>query len=217
MGGSNEPNGKIIMSGENAEISYNASKQGVGGILADNTASYFEMSGNHAKLNWNQGGNITPGGGIQLYGVGTVGVMSGEYAEIAHNYTGDRGGGVYVGTNAQFTMSGAYAAIKANTATREDSKVAGGVYVVGSFFMEAGEISGNTAIFHAPTSNNLIVQGNCVAAKFTGSTAWIGDVSVSTGDMVPSLIDTGTADGSSMSFIIRIYGTDGGGAVRAAK
>jgi hypothetical protein len=101
------PGGAVYMTGEYAEVSYNVGQNGTGGILIDEPACYFEMSGSHAKIIGNQGGTTgMPGGGIQLYGAGTIGVMSGEYAEISGNYTAGDGGGVFAHTNAQFIMSG---------------------------------------------------------------------------------------------------------------
>jgi uncharacterized protein YjdB len=94
------------MTGDYAEVSYNVGEGGTGGILIDAPACYFEMSGSHAKIIGNQGGTSSGGGGIQIWGAGTRGVMSGEYAEISGNYSGNDGGGLYVSSNAQFTMSG---------------------------------------------------------------------------------------------------------------
>jgi hypothetical protein len=209
-------NGQVIMSGENAEVSWNATSAtgGIGGILADAAASYFEMSGNHAKINWNQGGDASPGGGLQVFTAGTVGVMSGDYAEIAHNYTGDTGGGLFVGTGTQFTMSGAHAAIKENAAP-ESNRFGGGVSVRGSFFMEAGEISGNTAVYNAPTHNNLTVRDDAPAAVFTGSKAWIGGVEVPLGNMMPSLKQDGVNGDTPPAKLL--YGTLDGGAIRVEK
>jgi hypothetical protein len=101
---------QIIMVGERAEISFNAmggGSEGGGGILADGSstdatqATHFVMSGNHAKIHGNQG---RAGGGIQLYDVGTRGVMSGEYAEISGNVSGGTSGGLAVITGATFIM-----------------------------------------------------------------------------------------------------------------
>jgi hypothetical protein len=219
--------GRLIMSGENAEVSYNAggtsSAGGIGGLLADGPNGYFELSGSHAKVNWNQGGNKQGGGGVQTSTAGTVAVMSGDYAEISHNYTLQAyGGGLFVGVNTQFTMSGAHAAIKENTAPSATlNTYGGGVFVRGSFFMEAGEISGNYATYDGPfhdqpnVHNNLDLLGTAPVAQFTGSKAWIGDVPVPTGDMRPSLIYGGYTTNNFPE--LQLWCTLGGGALRAEK
>jgi hypothetical protein len=138
-------NGQVIMAGDGAEVSWNVGAGGIGGILIDETASYFEMSGNHAKITRNQGGVGWAGGGIELWGAGTIGVMSGEYAEISGNYSGNDGGGVYVASNAQFTMSGAASLVSGNKANNDG----GGIDCVnGDFTMKGGEISGNSSANH---------------------------------------------------------------------
>jgi hypothetical protein len=132
--------GAVYMTGDHAEVSYNVGADGTGGILIDEPACYFEMSGDHAKITRNQGGGGVSGGGIQLYGAGTIGVMSGANAEISGNYTSNTGGGVFVMSGATFTMKGSGAVISGNSSNGD-----GGVVVMNAtFIMEAGEVSGNS-------------------------------------------------------------------------
>jgi hypothetical protein len=203
------------MSGANALIANNYGRWGAVYGFED---SSFEMRGSSAKITGNYAWNA--GGGVQVVGTNSVFVMSGDSAEISNNYAGNAGGGVYVGAGgATFTMSGAHAKITGNTAPYW---YGGGVCVRSSFFMEAGEITGNTASqypppasrpgdsWQAPKHDNLTVREGSTA-RFTGRAAWIGNEPVSIGDMFPSLIQEGRNQ------YVPLYGPGGGAAVRAEK
>jgi hypothetical protein len=175
---------QIIMAGENAEISFNATGDDLAGgsaILATGDtdpakASYFAMTGNHAKIRGNQGRN---GGGMQLYGAGSTGLMSGRYAQISGNTGTTSGGGLYVGGGAQFTMSGDNAAISGN----KSATTGGGLYVSsGSQFTMSGEnaaISGNEA---TTAGGGMYVTGSGSQFTMSGENATIsGNKSVTLG------------------------------------
>jgi hypothetical protein len=137
--------GQVIIAGEYAEVSSNVGFYHTGGVKLM-TGSYFEMSGTHAKISGNYGYST---GGLYLFGrddprATSIGVMSGEYAEVSSNSGGTGGstGGVLIGRSAQFTLSGAHAQISGNTGRGE----AGGVHMSGGdsvFTMTGGEIFGN--------------------------------------------------------------------------
>jgi hypothetical protein len=163
--------GKVYMTGDHAEVSYNVGEDGTGGILIAGSG-YFEMLGDYAKITLNQGGAVASGGGIQLTGEGTSGVMLGANAQISDNYTRLSGGGVYVGTSVEFTMSGANAQISGNRA----SSLGGGVYIGtnGRFTMSSGEISGNLSISNY--GHSLFNYGSAGARSYwaVGSTGYTG-------------------------------------------
>jgi hypothetical protein len=122
------------------------------------------MSGDHAKISWNQGG---AGGGLFLLsdeGKITTGVMPGEAAEVSYN-EGPLGfgsnsafGGVgmsFYSSNdlsvkAPFTMSGRNAKIRNNSG----GSYCGGVFVDTNcvFTMEGGEIFGNKSTNYGSTA-----------------------------------------------------------------
>ncbi len=89
------------------------------------------------------------------------------YGGVITGGKSDNGGGVYVNSNAYFTMEGGN--ISGNTATGSNNDCGGGgVYVVGTFTMNGGTISGNTAQQHGGgvyssgtfTMNDGTISGN---------------------------------------------------------
>jgi hypothetical protein len=123
---------------EGGEISGNTANVAPGGGVYINNGSFI-MSG--GKISGNAASSIGYGGGVYVFGSFD---MSG--GEISGNTASTGGGGVYV-DGSSFTMSGG-AEISGNTA---NSIGGGGVYVSGSvgfpgsFTMNGGKISGNTA------------------------------------------------------------------------
>ena len=114
----------------------------------------LELKGS-AKITGNTGYNA---GGVYANAGVTI-TMSGN-AEISGNTTsstnssGYGGGGVYLGSNANLTMSD-NAAIKNNIISGYDDSLGGGVYIDhdGTFTMNGGEISGNTATTSADATS----------------------------------------------------------------
>jgi hypothetical protein len=155
-------NEKVIISGDYAEVSYNASGS-IGGVHVG-IGAYFELSGGHAKVHWNQAGGSTAGvlvGGDSS--TRATGVMSGANAEISHNYSSHPSnddsnggsGGLYVST-ASFYMRGGE--IAENTCVK-----VGGVRSDGDFVLEGGTIRANTGggVF-AHLSNGFTMKGGVV-------------------------------------------------------
>ena len=86
------------------------------------------------------------GGGVYIGENGTFTMSGGEIS--GNTASRDQGGGVYIGENGTFTMSGGE--ISGNTASRDQGGFGGGgVYMSGNgtFTMSGGEISGNTSDF----------------------------------------------------------------------
>ena len=119
-------------------ISGNNVSSGSGGGVYVYTSGTFTMDGGTIS-----GNNVSSGsgGGVYVYTSGTFnmngGTISGNHARL--------GGGVYVYQNGSFNMKGGE--IRNNQAANGSSGEGGGVYVYGgTFTMDGGTISGNTAI-----------------------------------------------------------------------
>jgi alpha-tubulin suppressor-like RCC1 family protein/uncharacterized protein YjdB len=132
-GGGVYNSGNFTMSG--GEISDNKVNYGGGGV---NSSGTFTMSGNAKIINNTASGSNGYGGGVYVRG-GTF-TMSG--GEISGNKAANSGGGVYVSSNGTTFIMNGNAKIINNTANSSG----GGVHVIyGSFTMESGIISDNTA------------------------------------------------------------------------
>ena len=135
------------------EISGNTAKSnsdsaGGGGVNVGEGAT-FTMSGT-AKIfgNTAEADSWAGGGGVYIY-QGTFTMQGGEISDNTAKSNSDSeaadGGGVHVGEGATFTMSGT-AKISGNTAEADFWAGGGGVNISkGTFTMNGGEISGNTA------------------------------------------------------------------------
>jgi len=124
--------GTFIMSG--GTISGNTTTGNGGGGVAMSSGTFTMTGGNIS-------GNTTPfdGGGVKVHG-GTF-TMSG--GTISINTVAQGAGGVYVGSSGTFIMSGG--TISSNIVTSQFTGSGGGVEVRGTFTMENGSITNNTA------------------------------------------------------------------------
>ena len=129
---------KGICNMESGTISGNSADGRKGGGVYVDQGGTFNMNGGTIS-----GNNVSSGsgGGVYVYTSGTFnmngGTISGNHARL--------GGGVYVYQNGSFNMKGGE--IRNNQAANGSSGEGGGVYVYGgTFTMDGGTISGNTAI-----------------------------------------------------------------------
>lgn len=126
-----------------------------GGEISNNKAPYnggvyvgggeFNMSGT-ATISDNEatssGGNNCFGGGVRVNN-GTFNMTGGSITGNKASSTGScYGGGVYVGQNGTFHMSGTA------SITNNQAQCGGGVYVKGKFNMNGGSITGNKAPYN---------------------------------------------------------------------
>ncbi len=119
-------------------ISGNNVSSGSGGGVYVSTSGTFTMDGGTIS-----GNNVSSGsgGGVYVYTSGTFTMDGG----IISKNNAQSGGGVYVYQNGSFNMKGGE--IRNNQAANGSSGEGGGVYVYGgTFTMDGGTISGNTAI-----------------------------------------------------------------------
>ena len=142
-----------------------------GGVVVDIGAT-FTMHGGTISNN-----NAYSGGGVCLLGKSgsATTTFNMEGGTITGNTTtGGAGGGVYLGTNTAFNMSGD-AAITGNTAS------SGGVYVNDATFSMSGSasVTGNTA----SSGGGVLVTGNYSKGKFnmSGSASVSGNTTTSSG------------------------------------
>ena len=143
-----------------------------GGVVVDIGAT-FTMHGGTISNN-----NAYSGGGVCLLGKSgsATTTFNMEGGTITGNTTtGGAGGGVYLGTNTAFNMSGD-AAITGNTASS-----GGGVYVNDATFSMSGSasVTGNTA----SSGGGVLVTGNYSKGKFnmSGSASVSGNTTTSSG------------------------------------
>ena len=143
-----------------------------GGVVVDIGAT-FTMHGGTISNN-----NAYSGGGVCLLGESdrATTTFNMEGGTITGNTTTDGGGGgVYLGTNTAFNMSGD-AAITGNTASS-----GGGVYVKDATFSMSGSasVTGNTA----SSGGGVLVTGNYSKGKFnmSGSASVSGNTTTSSG------------------------------------
>ena len=134
--------GKFTMSGGTiggtAAGDKNTATSNGGGVCIDSTSGTFKMTG--GKISGNTAN--ASGGGVSTNS-GTFNMIDGEISGNKTEGTSNGGGGVYVGSNGKFTLSG-NGKISGNTAPN-----GGGVYAASNgtnyFTMSGGEISGNKA------------------------------------------------------------------------
>lgn len=164
----------------------------VGGVITGGSSNYegggvyvisgtFEMSGTAAI----SGNRAFRGGGVRVSGDGTF-TMSG--GTIAGN-SASHGGGVYVEGNSTFTMSDS--TISDNKATGSGNGFGGGVYFSGgTFTMQGGTISGNSAISYGGgvyfsgtefTMQGGTIRGNTATSSGGGVYVNGGEVTISGG------------------------------------
>ena len=179
-GGVYVSNGTFTMS--SGTISGNTAGYG-GGVYMYGGNATFTMSG--GTISSNKGGFTTTnynignlgGGGVYVYGATFTmsgGAISGNTSDSSHDAT-SYGGGVYV-RRGTFTMSGT-AKISGNTVSSDYLGYGGGecvgydyvdgAYLYGTFTMNGGEISGNTAATTDPYSGNSGGGGVSVNGTFT--------------------------------------------------
>jgi hypothetical protein len=195
--------GQFTMSGSDAVISGNTATSG-GGVYA--SGGQFTMSGSGAVIS----GNTASSDGGGVYASGGQFTMSGSGAVLSGNTASSDGGGVSV-SGGQFTMSGSGAIISGNTASSDG----GGVYLYddGIFYMEAGEISGNSGgslhQFRTENSTQKFANGIHGVVYVNGTPGNANDYyAVSGGD----LVDKGWYDNQLVATVIKVVtdGTSGG-------
>lgn len=153
-----------------------------GGDISNNNAPHnggvfvnggeFNMSDGSISRNEATSGGNSRGGGVRV-DKGTFHMSGGSITDNKATGSNDgHGGGVYAGQNGTFTMSGTA------SITDNHARCGGGVYVVGTFNMSDGSITGNKVTgsgggvyIHEYEKGTFTVSG---AVRISGNTWWYG-------------------------------------------
>ena len=135
---------------------------GGGGVYVYSNGTFNMMGGSISNntLTANQGGGVYLSGGTETNANPATFHMSGG---VISGNSAPYGGGVYVGTDVKFTMTGGTIVNNHATATT-DSTGGGGIYSDGQFNMAGGIITGNTSATNGGGVKSI------VAFQMTGGT-----------------------------------------------
>ena len=139
-----------------------------GGV--NNYGGTFNMYGGAIIGNYGCDSSEFAPGGAGVYNNGTFNMYGGE---ISGNTCTHDGGGVYNDEGGTFTMSGT-AKITNNKAGASGGYGGGGVYNKGTFIMESGVISGNTASYYCggvQSTGTFKITGNSTITGNKGRTS----------------------------------------------